>query len=172
MTLMHTHFCTAARAGQCEGRAYETSSKIGTVHRGSRDQRQLKPVRQHVNDQTSTAREWPSKPFEPRNVQHVANSGRCSFRVWGAPSKEGLGPLVRLRGKFNAEAYYDLIESVVVPYALHAPFPNGLYFFQQDRSPIHMEKSTTLVLEELGMMLLDWPPQGADMNIIENVWAP
>ncbi|KAH7944023.1 hypothetical protein HPB52_014354 [Rhipicephalus sanguineus] len=106
-----------------------------------------------------------------RNIQHVASSGRCSVSVWGALSKEGLGPLVRLRGKFNAEAYCDLFESVVVPSALDGQFPDGLYFFQQDRSPIHMAKSTTRVLEELGMMLYEWPPQGANVNIIENVWG-
>ncbi|KAH6924139.1 hypothetical protein HPB50_012772 [Hyalomma asiaticum] len=103
--------------------------------------------------------------------EHVESSGRCSVSVWGALSKEGLGPLVRLRGKFNAAAYCDLIESVVVPYALNGPFPDGLYLFQQDSSPIHMAKLTTRVLKELVMMLLEWPPQGADMNIVENVWG-
>ncbi|KAH6947045.1 hypothetical protein HPB50_016909 [Hyalomma asiaticum] len=42
---------------------------------------------------------------------------------------------------------------------------------RQDRSPIHTAKLTTRVLEELGMMLLEWPPQGADMKIVENVWG-
>lgn len=91
--------------------------------------------------------------------------------MWGALSKEGLGPLVRIEDRFNAAAYCDLIKRVVVPYALDRPFPDGLYFFQQDRSPIHMAKSTTRFQEQLGVMLLEWPPQGADMNICENVWG-
>lgn len=109
--------------------------------------------------------------FEPRNLQRVARSSRCSVSVWGALSKEGFGPLVRIEDRFNAAAYCDFIERVVVPYALNRPFPDGLYFLQQDRSPIHMAKSTTHMLEQLGVMLWEWPPQGTDMNICENVWG-
>lgn len=109
--------------------------------------------------------------FEPSNLLRVASSGRCSVSVWGAVSKDGLGPLVRLEGTFNAEAYCDVIASIMVPYALDGPFPDGFYYFQQDRSPIHMAKSVICLLEQLGVMVLEWPPQGADMNICENVWG-
>ncbi|KAH7984564.1 hypothetical protein HPB52_022285 [Rhipicephalus sanguineus] len=40
-----------------------------------------------------------------------------------------------------------------------------------DRSPVHTAASVKRLLEERCVMVLDWPPQGADMNIIENVWA-
>ncbi|KAH8029445.1 hypothetical protein HPB51_000462 [Rhipicephalus microplus] len=109
--------------------------------------------------------------FEPRNLEHVASSRRCSISLWGALSKEGLGPLVRIEDRLNAVACCDLIEKVMVPYALDGPFPDGLYFFQQDRSPIHMGKSTARLLKQLRVMLLKWPPQGANMNICENVWG-
>ncbi|KAG0435929.1 hypothetical protein HPB47_018237 [Ixodes persulcatus] len=39
------------------------------------------------------------------------SSGRCSVSVWGALSKDGLGPLVRLDGRFNSAAYMDVIET-------------------------------------------------------------
>ncbi|KAH8023335.1 hypothetical protein HPB51_012104 [Rhipicephalus microplus] len=35
--------------------------------------------------------------------------------------------------------------------------------------PHNMAKSTTRLLEQLGGMLWEWPPQGADTNICENV---
>lgn len=105
------------------------------------------------------------------NFPRVASSGHCSVSVWGAVSKDGLGPLDRLEGRFNAEAYCDVIASIMVPYALDDPFPDGLYYFQQDRSPIHMAKSVMCLLEQLGVMVSEWPPQGADMNICENVWG-
>lgn len=91
--------------------------------------------------------------------------------MWGAISKDGLGPLVRLDGRFNAATYKDLLDTVMLPYALDGPFRDGVFFYQHDRSPIHTAACVTNLLEERCVMLLDWPPQGADMNIIENVWA-
>ncbi|XP_072145883.1 uncharacterized protein [Dermacentor andersoni] len=91
--------------------------------------------------------------------------------VWGAVPKDGLGPPVRLEGRFNAEAYCDVIASIMVPSALDGSFPYCLYYFQQDRSPIHMAKSVTCLLEQLGVMVLEWPPQGAGINICEKVWG-
>ncbi|KAG0421146.1 hypothetical protein HPB47_002962 [Ixodes persulcatus] len=53
--------------------------------------------------------------FNPINFQHVDSSGRCFASVWGALSKDGLRPLVRLDGHFNATAYMDLVETVLLP---------------------------------------------------------
>lgn len=101
----------------------------------------------------------------------MASSGRCAVSVWGAVSKDGLGPLVRLEGRFNAGAYRDLIDNTLLPYALNGPFPDGLFYFQQDRSPVHTAASVTRLMEERGIMTLEWPPQGADMNVTENIWG-
>ncbi|KAH9383892.1 hypothetical protein HPB48_025738 [Haemaphysalis longicornis] len=56
-------------------------------------------------------------PFDASNIQRVASSGRCGVSVWGAISKDGLGPLVRLQGRFNAATYKDLLDTVMLPYA-------------------------------------------------------
>ncbi|KAL3170617.1 hypothetical protein MRX96_014183 [Rhipicephalus microplus] len=77
---------------------------------------------------------------------------------------------VRIEDRFNAAAYCDLIEEVVVAEALDVLFFDGLYLFQQNCSPIHMAKSTARLLEQFVVMLLEWPPQGAGMNIRENMW--
>ncbi|KAG0438028.1 hypothetical protein HPB47_017179, partial [Ixodes persulcatus] len=102
-------------------------------------------------------------------MQRVASSGRCAVSVWGAMSKDGVGPLVRLDGRFTAEAYSGLIDTVLLPHALDGPFGDGFFYFQQDRSPVHMTAAVTRCLEDRGVMVLEWPPQGADMNPIENV---
>lgn len=91
--------------------------------------------------------------------------------MWGSISKDGLGPLVRIDGKFTAPYYSSLLQDTMLPYALDGPFPDGCFIFQQDKSPVHMARQVTAMLEDLGVRTLPWPPCGADANPIENVWA-
>ncbi|KAH6937087.1 hypothetical protein HPB50_025523 [Hyalomma asiaticum] len=107
----------------------------------------------------------------PGYMKSVLSSGRCSVSVWGAISRRGLGPLVRIDGSFTAAYYTSLIQYTLVPCVLDGPFPDGLYLFQQDRSPVHMAHRVTAALENLAVPTLQWPPNGADMNPIENVWG-
>ncbi|KAL1480454.1 hypothetical protein MTO96_034717 [Rhipicephalus appendiculatus] len=109
--------------------------------------------------------------FDTPNLHRVTSSGRCSVNVWGSISKDGLGPLVRLDGRFTAAAYRDHLRTVLISYASNGPFKDSLFYFQHERSPVHTAAPVTRLLEERCAMVLDWPPEGADMNIIENVWA-
>lgn len=86
-------------------------------------------------------------------------------------SRNGLGPLVRVDGSFTSDAYVDIIESVLTPYVLDGPFPDGFYLFQQDRSPVHTSRKVSAILDARGVRQLPWPPKGADMSPIENVWG-
>lgn len=86
-------------------------------------------------------------------------------------SKEGLGPLFRIEGTFIAAAYRDVLQHVFLPYVLDGPFEDGMYLFQHDGSPIHTARSVTKVLEEHVIPTLGWPPVGADINPIENIWG-
>ncbi|KAG0425980.1 hypothetical protein HPB47_026882 [Ixodes persulcatus] len=51
--------------------------------------------------------------FKPGNLQRIASSGRCAVSVWGSLTKDGLGPLARIEGRFNSAA--ELVESVLLP---------------------------------------------------------
>ncbi|KAG0434048.1 hypothetical protein HPB47_019386 [Ixodes persulcatus] len=64
----------------------------------------------------------------PDQGSRVASSGRCSVSVWGALSKDGLGPLVRLDGRFNAARYIDVVETVLLPYVMDGPFSDGYFY--------------------------------------------
>lgn len=101
----------------------------------------------------------------------MLSSGRCSVSVWGAISKDGLGPLVRIEGTFNASSYCDIVKETLVPYALDGPFPDGFYWLQHDRSPVHTARLAEAALDSCGVLRLPWPPSGADLNPIENVWG-
>ena len=96
--------------------------------------------------------------YLPNYTKSVLSRGRCSVSVWGAISKDGLGPLVRLEGPFTASRYCDVITRHLVPYALDGPFSDGCYFFQHDRSPIHKARIVQSLLEEHAVCQLEWPP--------------
>lgn len=104
-------------------------------------------------------------------TQSVPTSGRCAVAVWGAISKEGVGPLVRFSGHFKADVYCDIIKTTLVPYVLDDPFPDGCYLLQQDRSPVLKAQKVTATLQDHGVPLLKWPPNGTNMNPIENIWG-
>ncbi|KAH6920360.1 hypothetical protein HPB50_028652 [Hyalomma asiaticum] len=109
--------------------------------------------------------------YRPEYTQNVLSSGRCSVSDWGAISKDGLGPLVRIEGTFNASSYCDIVKETLVPYAQDGPFPDGFYWLQHDRSPVHTARLAEAALDSCGVLRLPWPPSGADLNPIENVWG-
>ncbi len=52
----------------------------------------------------------------------------------------------------------------------HAAFGED-FTFQQDLSPIHTSRATKSFLNDCSLEVMNWPPRGADMNIIENAWG-
>lgn len=109
--------------------------------------------------------------YDPHYVQKVKSSGRTSVNIWGVITKNGLGPLRRISGRFCAEAYLEIIDQELLPHLLDGPFTDGCFYLQHDLSPVHAARAVKEHLEQLGIMTLSWPPQGADLNIIENVWG-
>lgn len=109
--------------------------------------------------------------YDPGHIHSVLSSGRCSVSVWGAISKDGLGPLVRIEGSFTGSKYCELLVKHLIPYVLDGPFRDGCYMFQHDRSPVHKARAVSALLESYAVRQLPWPPNGADLNPIENIWA-
>lgn len=109
--------------------------------------------------------------YDPLYVQEVASSGRTAVNVWGAMSRDGLGVLHRIEGPLTSAKYCDILDLVMIPYALDGPFPDGDFLFQQDLSPVHTAKVVEELLNMRGVRCLKWVAKGADLNIIEPVWG-
>lgn len=104
-------------------------------------------------------------------MQIYDRSGRKTVPVWGWFSADGAGDLVRIEGKFNKERYLDILENTLLP-SIRRRFPNRQVRFIQDKSPIHTARVITSWFgEHPEITVLPWPPKGADMNPIENVWG-
>ncbi len=55
----------------------------------------------------------------------------------------GVGPLLQVKGNFNASAYQDILDNAVFP-NLWEQFGEGLFLFQHDCAPVHKAKSIWL----------------------------
>ncbi|KAH7955282.1 hypothetical protein HPB52_000086 [Rhipicephalus sanguineus] len=109
-------------------------------------------------------------PYRPEYTQNVLSSGRCSVSVWGAISKDGLGPLVRIEETFNASPYCDIVNKTLVPYALDGPFPDDFYWLQYDRSPAHTARLAEAALDSCGVVRRRLPNADALWRSIQEAW--
>ncbi|KAH6947776.1 hypothetical protein HPB50_021264 [Hyalomma asiaticum] len=111
-----------------------------------------------------------SRRYDERYVLGTRSSGRTMVHVWGAISHTGLGPLHRFPGRLTSETYMDVFETVLIPHVLDGPFPDGLYYLQQDYAPIHISKAVQKMLDDLGVVRLNWPARSTDLN--RDIWGP
>ena len=98
-------------------------------------------------------------------------SAYLSVMVWGCIGPNGVGRLVVCDRSINSDYYIEILEknlklSVEQIYGdQEHPF-----IFQQDNAPCHASKKTMDYFKQRNVMLLPWPAQSPDINIIENVW--
>ncbi len=74
----------------------------------------------------------------------------------------------------NTENYVEILRSEVFP-VIEGEYPDNDFYFMHDRAPAHTSNLTREFIREVFPVfhdrLLPWPPKGADMNIIENLWS-
>jgi len=123
--------------------------------------------------QPQSRRVWrqPGQRYATQNLRPTFKSGRESVMVWGAFSAVGRTPLLRVEGSMNGASYVDVLESVVVHY-ICADYgsPDGAWF-QEGLAPCHTSKVAKACKQALGLKVLPWVGQSADVNPIENAWA-
>lgn len=111
--------------------------------------------------------------YERRHIHESSSSGRVTSSMHGWMWWGGVGELTDIEGHMDAQQYINILETSFLPsvraYAI--PNPQPIYMVQ-DRSPIHTSRAVTRWFEtHPEIILLDWPPKGADCNPIENLWA-
>jgi transposase len=81
--------------------------------------------------------------------------------------------LHRIDGRLTGKQYINILEDALLPSAWARFGTDELIPFVQDLSSIHTSDIVMNWFEDEGVsfQLLPWPPKGADMNPIENVWA-
>jgi hypothetical protein len=109
----------------------------------------------------------------PGNTKTIKRSGRKSIPVWAWFSSDWAGTLQHINGRLTGEKYFSILEDVLLPSAWEKFGTDALIPFVQDRSAIHTSTIVTDWFDEEGVSfdVLPWPPKGADMKLIKNVWA-
>lgn len=109
--------------------------------------------------------------FEDGHVQIYDRSGRKSIPVWSCFYSGGPGPFVKIEGRFVKEKYLSILNDHLLPW-IREKFGDNEVKFIHDHSPIHKANVVKSWFEDHPQIrVLPWPPKGADLNPIENVWG-
>ncbi len=88
--------------------------------------------------------------------------------VWGMFSSAGVGPLIQLHGRVNANIYQNLIQQHAV-LSLRSS-ANQSAIFMRDNGTCRTAKWVKQFLEAENFELMKWLVQSTDLNPTENLW--
>jgi hypothetical protein len=111
------------------------------------------------------------EPLNDRLVQGTMKFGGGSVMVWGCMMWEGVGNLVKIDGKMDADLYCQILEDDFLgSLDWWGKSPEDV-IFQQDNDPKHRSKKAKKWFEDNGVEVLPWPAQSADLAPIEHLWG-
>ena len=86
--------------------------------------------------------------------------------VWGSMGWNGVGMLIEVEGKMDADQYCQILDEGVVESFEKLEMEEGEQYFQQDNDPKHASWKAQKWFEDNNIQVLSWPAQSPDLNTI------
>jgi len=111
------------------------------------------------------------RTYVTKNEEFTRQQRQCgggSIMVWLMALPNGLLSYQIIPGKFNSNAYIELLKSSVVP-ILKLNFGDD-FWLQEDNAPVHKSSKVKQFMKSSSIKILAWPARSPDLNIVEDIW--